>query len=249
MKPQFLMMALAVALMAAPAFAGNCDPCDQVQPCNSCNSCYSKPCDLFAGLKSLLACKPCTPISTCDPCEPIVACCDPCANVVDCNPCDTGCYDPGCGSNGCFDANCDPCDACCTTKCGGIFDKPRLGLKKFFDGLFKPRCGVSCDPCCEVASCDPCNEVANCDPCGNAFNGCGCNDGCNDGCYADCDPCAPSCGFKTGTFGKKFARWWKGLSFPKCGPCDPCGISCDPCGSSYGCGCSGQATPAAPLAE
>ncbi len=259
MKSRMLMAALVVVmLVGVRAYANDCGPCSQVDPCGACNGC-AKSCDLFSGLKKLVACRPCA-ASECGPCDAVVACtpcdataCDPCGEV-GCNDgcgskfvfgsrlkhwfankgCNAGC-DP-CGEVGCIDNGCDPCgEVGCDDGCG----KSCFSFKKFFKG-FKLR-GCSCND----------NGCGACDPaCGACDNACGaCDAACGDHCGA-CDPACGACDNACGACdaacgdgcGKKFGhifdaprrhmkKFFDGFRRSNCGPCDPCGTgSCDPCG-------------------
>ena len=176
MKSKFLIVSLALCLMVGGiAHAYDCG-CNDVNPCNACNSCCSHKCDLFSGLKNLLktkpcslnACGPCDAVVACAPCEPAcvaaVDCCAPmetCAPVAVCEPvcaplgCDTGCYDP------CY----NPCKDRPVLRAA---KKTKANVSKFFNGLFAPLKGCSCNLCdggCNA--CDPC-VAATCDPCAPA---------------------------------------------------------------------------------
>ena len=162
MKSKVLIVSLAVCLMmSAITFAGNCATCDD---CNACNACCTQKCDLFGGLKNLLACKP---LARHD--------CGPCNAVVACAPCEPACA-----------PICDPCEpVCCDTGCGfnyGCNDRPLLrashtvkrNVSKFFSGLFGSLRGCNC-ALCSNHCCNACTVA--CDPCEPA-------------CF---DPCAPAC--------------------------------------------------------
>jgi len=154
-----------------------CNPCDACGPCDEsacgpCDDASRGPCDdtcgpcdsgrkfslrnLFKGFGKLS----CSCGDDCGPCDGACNACDACGADKGSGPCDA------CGA---CDNACDPCGACdgCGKKFGRLFDKPRQGLKKFFDGFRFGKCG-ECGPC------DPCGSA--CDPCGN------------------CNPCDTVCG-------------------------------------------------------
>ena len=180
MKSKFLIVSLALCLvMGISAQAYDCG-CNDINPCNACNACCTQKCDLFSGLKGLLArrpcalstCGPCDAVVACAPCEPVACCVEPCAPVVACAPaCDPICAAPACEPIGC-DVGCfDPCyNPCVDRPILKAAKTTKVKVSKFFNGLFGSLKGCDCALCrgngCNA--CDPC--VVSCDPCGPAVN-------------------------------------------------------------------------------
>ena len=216
---------------------GFANPCDMacVDPCSACNH-YSKSGGLFSGLKRLVSG---VHISSCDPCDPIVAC-TPCDVVTDCNPCDEVCGTPRVGwggrlrnlfaSHACgpcdIVGDCGPCDV--VTDCNpcdvDVCGTPRFSFRGLFSGFrLKHGCATDCGPCDMVGDCGPCDVVGNCGPCGEI-----------------CNPCDEVCGDSCGPRGRLFdlPRFSLGRLFGKfhsagcddgmCGPCDVV-TDCNPC--------------------
>ena len=200
MKSKFLIVSLALSLMLCVAAQAYDCGCNDVNPCNACNACCNQKCDLFSGLKGLLARRPMA-LNACGPCDAVVACapcdvacappaCDPvcytqpapaCDPPISCAPIScapVGCFEPvACGDVGCFDSCNSPCN-----------DRPILravqrsnaNIKRFFGGLFGSLKGCDCGMCAGRGcnACDPCTTSFACDPCGPAVgcfgNGAGC---------------------------------------------------------------------------
>lgn len=260
MKSSVLKAALVVTLlMGTQAFANDCGPCEPVcDPCGVTDG--SKSCDLFAGLRNLVAQRTACADVECDPCEGVVAyspcdevACDPCNNCGDLG-CDTDCFaqfslgkrlkglfaqrDCNIGPCDVADADCYPCDdlgnSCDDNGCRRTFS-----LRKFFKGFsLAGRCDIGCDdPCgaaCDLGDCG----LGDCDPCGNI---------CDD--LGNCNPCddvnCNSCKFKAGSLLDKPRRGLKklfeGLSF---GGCD---IGCNPCDAVNPCDNLCNSAPAASM--
>lgn len=213
MKSRVILMALAAAFVLGAQVYAQCGPCDPAcDPCGACNTYTVKRCDLFSGLKSLLACKPYRTVS-CDPCVPVVNCsscdvsaCDPCGNGPTCDPCGpAACHCGNCGTVPACDPcgngpACDPCDPCGTVgacnPCGtyatyaspcvpikAAFKKAGYGFKRLFNNIFSCK-QTYCGPCGPACHC---GNVGACDPCGNvpACDPCGRGPA--------CDPCGAAC--------------------------------------------------------
>ncbi len=259
MKSRVLMAALVVVmLMGVRTYAHDCGPCSEVDPCGACNGC-AKSCDLFSGLKKLVACSPCA-ASECGPCDAIVAC-TPCGET-SCDPCgscgDVGCND-GCGPKFVFGSRlkaffaakgCDPCDPCgtgcddgcnpCDTACGpcdvACDDgcgpcEPKFAFRKLFKGFGKMHCSCNdgCGPC--DTACGACDGCGTaCDPCGACDSSCGpCDNSCG-ACDSSCGPCDAGCGEKFGCLLDKPRRNIKKFFDGfRLAKCNPCN-PCDPCG-------------------
>ncbi len=250
MKSRILMATLVVTLMlGVQSFANDCGACD---PCNPCdNVSCGKSCDLFSGLKNLLANRP--SFSQCGPCDSVVACdpcgesnCDPCGEVGcdPCDPCGKGSFRPFRGLFASWKSNgCGPCDAICgdndCTPCDDICGP--------CDGDCGPCDDLGCDPCgregfslrkffSRARGCDPCDAICGdngCDPCDAVCGDNGC-----DPCESICDPCGDTGCKKYGSIFDKprrsIKKFFDGFACgSSCGPCDatcgPCDMSCDPC--------------------
>ena len=140
-----LCVALAAMLAAASSFAQDCAPCAAADvnssPCAPCASCTGASCELFGGLRSLLACRPCVSYCTITPsCVPVCPTPEPCKIVV-------ASRGPIVSANlpqGALDAACASCDVSCgpigiPSSCGPMFPylKPCL-----YNAIHRPINGV-----------------------------------------------------------------------------------------------------------
>ncbi len=109
-------VALAAMFASASAFAQDCAPCAAAADiscpsCAPCASCTGAGCELFGGLRSLLACRPCVTVATitpaCAPCAaPEVVAAPTCGPIV--KPNHAALEAPSCGGCG----TCGDCADC-----------------------------------------------------------------------------------------------------------------------------------------
>ncbi|MDO5580276.1 MAG: hypothetical protein Q4G69_04025 [Planctomycetia bacterium] len=174
MKSKMIAICVAIAAMfGTQTYGQECATCSDVNPCNTCVSCTNKPCELFAGLKNLMACKPCA--SACaavaPACEPVVAAPVCTAPVVAAPACAPAC-----------EVACVPCH------------KPIL--KPFFRDFFALK---ACAPCTACTACDAapaCAAVAPaCEPVCKSCGIFGCKGACRvaPACDPVCAAPAPAC--------------------------------------------------------
>ncbi|MCF0233776.1 MAG: hypothetical protein HUK22_02205 [Thermoguttaceae bacterium] len=158
-----------VSVFAANVFAQDCAPCAAAAKadcasCATCTSCTGGGCELFGGLRSLLACRPCLPA----PCFTTVSCAAPApCEAATCGPVAMPCAPvaPTCGTCDVPAPTCGPCLPCIpicrpfarrcappeTEICGG----PMVATNM-------PTCGpeAECGSCdfgvCMPAPCVPC---------------------------------------------------------------------------------------------
>lgn len=206
MRSRILVLGFAmIMMMGVRVIAQECATCTDAAPCNACASCSGTSCDLFPGLKNLMACRPCAsvcepvcaPAPVCAPCAPAPVCkpcvpapvCAPCAPAPACTACDGA---PACDA-------CAPCAPCC----GPLFPclKPALcqvgnragcvvngagnavchvgnGARRMVSGLFGALADISAPKCvcaCGIPTCGGCGADAG-------FGGCGVDAGFNGGC-------------------------------------------------------------------
>lgn len=186
MKSRIMIVSFAVILMMGiQAMAQECAVCTDANPCNTCSSCCDRGCELFGGLKNLMACRPCAP---CAAPAPVCVACDPAPACAACEPA------PAC-------AACEAAPACAAPCCGPLFPclKPALcnagarvacvgnGARRMVSGLFgaladaaAPKCGCGCGiPSCNggcglgcgAPACSACGapaEFGGCSVCGAA---------------------------------------------------------------------------------
>ena len=196
-----LCFVLVAALSAASALAQDCAPCAAAadiscSSCAPCASCTGASCELFGGLRSLLACRPC--VSCCEitpPCAPICAAPAPCkVTVASCGPIVAtnmphGALDAACAS--CDTCGADaPCAIAAPTCCGPMFPylRPCLynAIHRPINGVCKIVHGAFSALACATTPVEDCGffKPAYLDvPCGSCAP-CG---------AIDCAP-APSCG-------------------------------------------------------
>lgn len=196
------LVAIAAIFASANAFAQDCAPCaaaadTSCASCAPCASCTGASCELFGGLRSLLACRPCVSCVTitpsCAPCSAPAAVAPPtCGPIVKTSIPSCGVGAPSCSS-------CDVAAPTCSACSGPMFPylapclynavhRPINGALKLVHGAFSALadattpaedCGffkpayvdVSCGSC---ATCGPIEAApAPCAPsCGPAVVGC-----------------------------------------------------------------------------
>ena len=206
-----LCVALATTFVAASSFAQDCAPCaaaaDVSCPsCAPCASCTGASCELFGGLRSLLACRPCVSCVTITPsCAPVCSAPAPCkVKVASCGPIVASNL-----PHGSTDSACASCDACgpiaAPTCCGPMFPylKPCLynAIHRPINGVCKIVHGAFSALACATAPVDdcgffkpayldvPCGSCAVCGPIESAPAPCGCAAPA----VPACGPSAPSC--------------------------------------------------------
>jgi len=183
--------ALVVLFASASAFAQDCAPCAAAADvscasCAPCASCTGASCELFGGLRSLLACRPCVAPAVitpaCAPCAaPEIAVAPACGPIVKTNlpSCDAPAIEaPSCGG-------CGECDACgaalpAPSCCGPMFPylvpclynavhRPINGVCKLVNGAFRALADAT-TPVDDCGFFTPCivGEVScgSCAPCG-----------------------------------------------------------------------------------
>ncbi len=192
-------VALAAIFASASAFAQDCAPCAAASDisctsCAPCASCTGSSCELFGGLRSLLACRPCISTCTitpaCTPCSPCAAPAAPsCGPIVKANLPNCGApAAPSCGGCGeCADcAPALPAPNCC----GPMFPylapclynavhRPINGVCKLVHGAFSALADVTTptDDCGFLKPCIvDCGSCATCGPVDVAPAPCGCGD-------------------------------------------------------------------------
>lgn len=143
-----LCVALAAMFASASAFAQDCAPCAAASDiscpsCAPCASCTGASCELFGGLRSLLACRPCISCCTITPsCTPVCAAPAPCkVSVAPCGPIVAANI-----PRGAFDAACDSCSSCdsCGTICAPSCCGPMFPYLKpcLYNAIHRPINGV-----------------------------------------------------------------------------------------------------------
>ncbi len=215
-----LCVTLVATFVAASSFAQDCAPCaaaaDASCPsCAPCASCTGASCELFGGLRSLLACRPCVSCVTITPsCTPCCTCAPVCSAPAPCKVKIASCG-PVVASNlphGSFDSACASCDSGCScgaiaapTCCGPMFPylKPCLynAIHRPINGVCKIVHSAFSALACATAPVDdcgffkpayfdvPCGSCAVCGPIESAPAPCGCAAPA----IPACGPAAPSC--------------------------------------------------------
>ena len=210
-----LCVALTAMFATANTFAQDCAPCAAAADiscasCAPCASCTGASCELFGGLRSLLACRPCISCTTITPaCTPV--CSAPAATPVKVTV-------PSCGPivasnmpHGAFDAACASCDSCGTIAapscCGEMFPylKPCLynAVHRPINGVCKLVHGAFSALACATTPVDDCGffkpayvaditcgSCATCGPIESAPAPCA---PCSAPAVPACGPAAPSC--------------------------------------------------------
>ena len=189
MKSRILTVCFAVMMMlGVQVMAQECATCSDANPCNACTTCCNQPCELFGGLKSLLACRPCAPCAApapvCAPCAAPAPVCAPCAAPA-----------PVCAPCAAPAPVCAPCEAapacgpCAAPACGPIFPclKPALcnagarvacvgnGARRVVSGLFGALSDMTAPCCCAcgIPACDGgCSIGCGAAGCGFEAGGC-----------------------------------------------------------------------------
>ena len=167
MRSRILVLGFAmIMMMGVRVIAQECATCTDAAPCNACASCSGTSCDLFPGLKNLMACRPCA--SVCEPvcapapvCAPCAPCCGPLFPCLKPALCQVG-NRAGCVVNGAGNAVCHVGN----------------GARRMVSGLFGALADISAPKCvcaCGIPTCGGCGADAG-------FGGCGVDAGFNGGC-------------------------------------------------------------------
>ena len=183
-------VALAAIFASASAFAQDCAPCAAASDisctsCAPCASCTGSSCELFGGLRSLLACRPCissvTITPSCAPCSAPEAVAPPtCGPIVKTRI-------PSCALEA---PSCSSCDIAAPACCGPMFPylapclynavhRPINGVCKLVHGAFSALADVTTptDDCGFLKPCIvDCGSCATCGPVDVAPAPCGCGD-------------------------------------------------------------------------
>ena len=166
MKSRMLVLCFALmAIAGTKLFAQECATCSEAPTCDTCNVCCTRSCELFGGLKSLMACRPC--IGCAPVCAaPACAAPAPCAASVSCAPV---CEAPVCEAEICAPICQGPMFPYLKPALYNAVHRPINGVCKMVHGVFGTLADIT-TPTCDCgflhAGCCACGEIGCAGECG-----------------------------------------------------------------------------------